>query len=149
MPHKRVFLVRHAKAEAHSQDDGSRRLTAKGRSRFSALVALLGDRLEVARVVTSPLVRARETAEILARAKGCPVREDPRLLAGRSSPEELLALARRAASGTALVGHNPEIAEALAEVTGEDLEVKPGAIAAIEVRGEDLSLVFIETPGKE
>jgi len=148
MPSRLVFLVRHAKAEPRSPDDDSRRITAKGRARFSALVVALGDRIGVDRVVTSPLLRARETAEILARAKGCPVEEDVRLSAGRSSAKELLALVRRAGPGTALVGHNPEIAEALALVAGGDLDVKPGAVAALEVHGHDLALAWIEAPGK-
>ncbi len=149
MPIHRVYLVRHAKAEPHGDgDDHARRLTPEGRARFSRLVESLRPRLQVARVLTSPLVRARETAEILARATGAPLEESPRLASGRSGAKELLAMARRAVAGTALVGHNPEIEEALAHLGEADLDVKPGAVAALDVAGERLRLAWLEVPGR-
>jgi phosphohistidine phosphatase len=148
MASHRVYLVRHAKAEQGSGDDASRRLTPEGRKRFARLVGSLRGRLTVARVLTSPLVRARETAEILARATGAAVEVDPRLAAGASSAKELVAMARQAAPGTALVGHNPELAEALARVAGRDLEVKPGAVAALDVDGKDVALAWLEVAGE-
>jgi phosphohistidine phosphatase len=145
----RVYLVRHAKAEPHSGgDDDERRLTPEGRARFGALVKKLHRRLRVVRVLTSPLVRARETAEILARATGAPLEEAPRLAAGRSGARDLLAMVRRAAPGTALVGHNPEIAEALADLDEAELEVKPGAVAALDVEGDKVRLAWLEIPAK-
>lgn len=145
-PH-RVYLVRHAKAEPQGPGrDDERRLTREGRTRFTTLVGALGDRLRVARVLTSPLVRARQTAEILASATGAALAEEPRLASGSSGARELLAMLRQAPPGTALVGHNPEIAEALAHVADPELEVKPGAVAAIDVDGDELSLAWFEAP---
>ncbi len=149
MPAHRVYLVRHGKAEPQGGGhDDDRRLTPEGRERFAALLRELHPRLAVSGVRTSPLARARETAELLARATGAPLEPEPRLAAGRSSARELLAMARRAEPGTALVGHNPEIAEALAHLTEADLEVKPGAVAALDVEGRVVSLAWIEVPGK-
>ncbi len=143
----RVYLVRHAKAEPHGGgDDDARRLTPEGRARFTALVHGLRARLQVSRVLTSPLVRARETAEILSRATGAQLEASPRLAAGRSGATELLAMARAAADGTALVGHNPELAEALAHLGEGDLEVKPGAIAALDVGRDEITLAWLELP---
>lgn len=149
MPTHRVYLVRHAKAEPHSGDDAARRLTSEGRARFARLVGALGPRLKIARVVTSPFVRARETAELLAHATGTPVDEDPRLASGASESDELLALVREAAPGTAFVGHNPEIAKAVARTAGRDLEVKPGAVVELSVDGRTVRLAWIENPSKE
>jgi len=149
MPSHRVYLVRHAKAEPHDGgDDGARRLTPEGRARFTRLLRALEERLTVARVLTSPLVRARETAEILARATGAALEAEPRLASGRSSARELVAMVRQAAPGTALVGHNPELAEALAHLSEGDLELKPGAVAALDVDGKDVSVAWVEAPGK-
>ncbi len=146
----RVYLVRHAKAEPHGDgDDDARRLTPEGRDRFAALLRGIRSRLRVVRVLTSPLARARETAELLAEATGAPLEPEPRLAAGRSGAREVVAMVRRAAPGTALVGHNPEIAEALAHLAEEDLDVKPGAVAALDVDGKDVSLAGLEVPGKE
>lgn len=150
MPPHRVYLVRHAKAEPHGGGGGDdRRLTPEGRERFAALLRELRPRLPVSRVRTSPLARARQTAELLARATGAPLEPEPRLAAGRSGARELLAMVRQAEAGTALVGHNPELAEALAHLTEADVEMKPGAVAAVDVDGKDVSLAWIEAPGKK
>jgi phosphohistidine phosphatase len=149
MPAHRVYLVRHAKAEPNAGDDTARRITPDGRARFVRLLAALGGRLAVSRVVTSPFVRARETAELLARATGAPLEEDPRLASGASEGGELLALARTAPPGTAFVGHNPELAEAVARAAGRDVEVKPGAVAELAVDGQSVRLAWIERPGGE
>jgi phosphohistidine phosphatase len=144
-----VYLVRHAKAAKDAQDDHSRRLTPEGRARFRRHLSTLRERILVTHILTSPLVRARETADILARATGAPVKEEPRLAAGESDGRELLALARAAPPGTALVGHNPEIAEAVARLAGNDLEVKPGSVAALEIEGREVRLAWLELPAKQ
>ena len=145
----RVYFVRHAKAEQGAGDDASRHLTSEGRRRFARLVGAIGGRVRIARILSSPLVRARETAEILARSTGAAVEIDARLAAGASSARELVAMAREATPGTALVGHNPELAEAVTRVAGEDLEVKPGAVAALDVGEKDVRLAWLEVPQKE
>ncbi|WP_242395407.1 SixA phosphatase family protein [Anaeromyxobacter oryzisoli] len=142
----RVYLVRHAKAEPKRTDDSLRRLTPEGRARFEAHVKALAPRLRVARILTSPLARARETAEVLAARTGATVEATDELASGRSDGRAILALAQEAADGTALVGHNPELAEAIARAAGRDVEVKPGAIAALDVDGREVRLAWIEAP---
>lgn len=149
MTARRVYLVRHAKAEPHADgDDADRRLTAEGRTRFQRLLGALGERLTVRKVITSPFVRARQTADLLAGATGASIAEDERLASGASEGREVLALALAAPADTALVGHNPEIAEAVARVVGKDLEVKPGTVVALDVDGKDARLVWLEAPEK-
>ncbi len=147
MKRRRVYLVRHAKAEeSHAGGDAARRLTDAGRERFRALLASLRPRLAVTAIVTSPFGRARETADLLAKVTGAPVSEDEALASGQSSGRELLALAGRAAAGTALVGHNPEFAEAVALAAGREEKVKPGTVAALDVDDGTLALAWIERP---
>jgi len=65
----RLYLVRHAVAEepAAGVADEARRLTKRGRKRFARLVRqLTGAGMDIDLVATSPLIRARQTAEILA-----------------------------------------------------------------------------------
>lgn len=143
---QRVYLVRHAKAEPHAGDDAARRLTSEGRERFARHLGALRGRLAIARVVTSPFVRARQTAELLARATGAALEEDPRLGSGASEGDELLDLVREAAPGTAFVGHNPELAAAVARAAGRDVEVKPGAVAELAVDGRSVRLTWLEAP---
>jgi phosphohistidine phosphatase len=143
----RVFLVRHAKAEKESPGgDAARRLTAEGRERFRLLLAELAGSLPVTRILSSPLARALETAELLAAATGAPVEEEEALASGRSDGRALLALARAAGGGAALVGHNPELAEAVARAAGREAEVKPGAVAAVDLGPQGPRLAWLRRP---
>lgn len=141
----RIYLVRHAKAEKSSPSggDAARRLTPEGRSRFAAHARALA--LPLRRIVTSPLARARETADLLAAATGAPVEEDGALASGASTGKELLALARRKGDGTALVGHNPEIAEAIGLAGAVDA-VPPGSVAEVELDDSGVALAWLRMP---
>jgi phosphohistidine phosphatase len=140
-----VYLVRHAEAAAGGVD-ADRRLTSTGRAAFSNLLQMLGPSLEVTRIVSSPFRRALETAELLARATGARAESDDELASGHAGGRELLALAREAGSGTALVGHNPEVAEALSLASGASASVPPGTIAALDLSGEAPRLLWVRSP---
>lgn len=144
----RFYLVRHGAAEGkHPGGDAARRLTAAGREAFARHARALASALPLARIATSPYVRARETAELLAAATGAAVADEDALASGSSPGPQLLALARRLGAGTALVGHNPEIAEALSLAAGRQQEVPPGSIACVEERAEGWSLLWLRSPG--
>jgi phosphohistidine phosphatase len=143
----RFLLVRHGEAEAKDPGgDAARPLTAAGRHRFATLLRGLAGRLEVRAIATSPFLRARETAALLARATGAAVDEEPALASGASTGSELLALGRRLGAGAALVGHNPEIADAISAAAGRRVEVRPGTVAAIEADGASFALAWLEAP---
>jgi phosphohistidine phosphatase len=142
----RFLLVRHAEAEPSAPSDAERRLTAEGRARFEAHARALAPSLRLSRIVTSPYARARETAELLAAATGGTVEEDPALASGRTSGVELLAAARRRGDGVALVGHNPEVAEAVTLVAGAPTAVRPGAVAAVDQDASGERLAWIRAP---
>ncbi len=143
----RVYLVRHADAEPRTTTDAARRLTATGRARFAAHARGLASTLSLSAIRTSPFERALETAALLAAATGAPVEEDPALASGASSGRELLELARRAPPGTALVGHNPEVGEAVALAAGRGDAVPPGTIAALDVAADGTAtLAWIRAP---
>ncbi len=128
--------MRHAKAEPSAPGgDAARPLTEKGRRRFAELAGELAGSLKLSRIVTSPFTRARETAALLAEATGAPVEVEPRLASGASSGREVLALGAALGPGVALVGHNPELAEAVALAGGQGTEVPPGAVAAVKLDG--------------
>jgi phosphohistidine phosphatase len=143
-----IYLVRHAKAEEHAAHggDAARSLTAEGQKRFEALAVALTGRMKVARIVTSPARRARQTADVLARHTGAPVSEEEALASGASDGRALLDLARRTGAGTALVGHNPEFAQAIALAAGREVKVKPGTVAAIELDHAGPRLTWLESP---
>jgi len=140
-----VFLVRHAEA-SDGAPDTDRRLTAGGRAAFSALLKALGPRLSVTRIRSSPFRRARETADLLAHATGAEPEPEDELASGHGTGRELLELARHAGPGTALVGHNPEVAEALAIAAGKQVPVPPGTVAALDLSGPAPRLLWSRSP---
>ncbi len=140
-----VYLVRHAEAAAGGSDF-DRRLTATGRTSFSDLVQAIGPKLAVARVLASPFRRAHETADILAHAVGAAAEPCEDLASGHAGGRELLALARESGPGAALVGHNPEVAEALSIAAGKSVPVPPGTIAALDLSGPAPRLLWVRSP---
>jgi phosphohistidine phosphatase len=137
----RLYVIRHAVAEDHSPggDDHDRRLTKKGRRKFERLARqLVAAGLEIDLVATSPLVRARETAEILAAAL------DPRprievvaALAPASDWQTLVEWTIRQDAGrVAWVGHAPCVSRLVALTIGDGtaaIRMQKGAVAAIRL----------------
>lgn len=86
-------------------------------------------------VLSSPLLRARQTAEAIARALGIEVTVDDRLAPG-STPATLLAAARDSgASAVATVGHQPDCSDIASAVTGSDPGFRPAGMAALDLDG--------------
>jgi phosphohistidine phosphatase len=132
------FLVRHGVAEkkaAHGGGDAARRLTEAGREAFAEAARALAADHRIVRIVTSPLARARETALLLAAATGAPIEQAPALASGASTGAAILALGRSLGPGVALVGHNPELGDAVALAGGGAAEVPPGTVAEIGLDG--------------
>jgi phosphohistidine phosphatase len=137
-----LYLVRHAIAEDRGTkwpDDGKRPLSTEGKLRMETQVAGLEKLgVEIEEVLTSPLVRTRQTAEILAKGLSSRPRltELPALAPGHSAKEVLSALkdyAKR--SRIALVGHEPGIGDLSAALIGARSPVtfKKGAVALVQV----------------
>jgi phosphohistidine phosphatase len=137
-----LYLVRHAiAAERGSEwpDDTKRPLTERGITRFTEGVKGLR-RLDVTidEIFTSPLVRARQTAELLARGiEGKPpVKVLDALAPGHTAASVMTHLAKAAKRRRiALVGHEPELGELAAHLigAGRALPFKKGGICRIDV----------------
>jgi len=119
-----LLLVRHAIAFERDprrwRDDGERPLSPRGIAR--ARKAATGLKRLVARptrLLSSPLLRTRQTAAVLTQYAGWPRAQNASLLAPGTPPEELLArLARERGPRIALVGHEPDLSELLAACLG-------------------------------
>jgi phosphohistidine phosphatase len=152
-----IYLVRHGKAEdGHPLGDAARGLTAEGRRAFRALLVQIAGRLNLKGIASSPLVRAVQTAELLAQATRVEeVRIEGVLDYEQGSAAELLALARTVGAGWALVGHNPTMGEALAQALGlgsEAAQFRKGAIAALRPPAEPKgrwALAWVVSPGRD
>jgi len=137
----RILFIRHARAveaDAFAGCDLARPLTPEGRKRFKRVANRLAKRYPVPdRLISSNAVRARQTAEALAAAYGCPkieVREE-------LNPGASVAAIQRVVEGlgdvrwVALVGHEPDFSQAVsAWVAGGrlDLKLKKGGVVEIE-----------------
>jgi phosphohistidine phosphatase len=137
-----LYLIRHAIAADRGEDwpdDDKRPLTERGIERFKeAVTGLEALDVEVDEIFTSPLVRARQTAEILAAGvKGKPLVKVLDTLSPGHTPAQLLAqLAKHAKRRRiALVGHEPGLGELAAHLigAGRALPFKKGGVCRIDV----------------
>lgn len=134
-----LHLLRHAHAGSPLKwrgSDDDRPLSSKGRGqaeRLGVLLAAVGFSTDA--IVTSPKVRARETAELVARRLGMRPKLDDRL----GDPLSLAALERVLSQAgdpgsIVLVGHDPDFSELLGLLTGASLTtMRKGAIARIDI----------------
>jgi len=136
-----IFIVRHGIAEEVAKDgsEEGRELTSEGKQRIKEEAEGFA-RLDIAvdRVCSSPLIRARQTAEILAAALRMGVEEMKELMPA-GSPETVCSRLKRlnGVSSVMLVGHEPNCSELASHLlAGRDAEVsidfKKGAICLIE-----------------
>jgi phosphohistidine phosphatase len=142
MPPTELYLVRHAIAAERGDewpDDTKRPLTVRGVERFKQGVrGLRWLDVEIDEIVTSPLVRAAQTANLLATGlAGKPVVRTLDLLAPGHTPSVLVThLARTAGRHRlALVGHEPDLGELAAHLLGAKraLAFRKGGICRIDV----------------
>lgn len=133
-----LYLLRHAHAGDPADweaDDDLRPLTRKGRrqaKRLGSFMRAVG--LKPDALVSSPLLRARETAEPVATALHLEVLLDPRLAGdlGLGRLDEVLA--ELDAERPVLVGHDPDFSALVAMLCGASrIPMKKGALARIDV----------------
>ena len=158
-----LVMVRHAialdrdEAQAAGIGDDQRALTDKGREKMREVargLAVLLDRCAV--ICTSPLLRARQTAELVAgQFARAPVVECPALSPG-VAPEQLLNWLqhRSAQTPTVVVGHEPDLGRwsswALTGQAGGFMPFKKGGACLLEFSGrlrpEQAQLRWLCTP---
>jgi phosphohistidine phosphatase len=154
-----IYLVRHAIAAergAEWPDDGLRPLTERGAARFREVVAglaALGVRID--EILTSPLLRAKQTADLLASGiTGRPAVKILEALAPGHAPARVVAQVGSTAKRrrVALVGHEPDLGELAAHLIGARgaMPFKKGGVCRIDVGALPLkgpgSLVWFATP---
>jgi len=129
----RLVIVRHAEA-ASGEPDELRPLTPEGRDAARALGRRLADEgIAPDAVLTSPLLRARETAQELARPAGLEPEPDERLAPG-ATPEAVRAAAEERGETVVVVGHQPDCSRIAAALAGgEEPAFPPGGMLAIEL----------------
>lgn len=155
-----LLLIRHASAEPRGDAwpvDALRPLTRKGVERLHDIATRLQTLRETASLIlTSPLSRAAQTAEILAQAwTPAPEIRNIAALAPGHTPVAMAAALRvaRGHACVAVVGHEPALGEWAAWLIGArgPLPFKKGGVARIDVPAwppsQDGQLVWLATPG--
>ena len=129
-----LYLVRHAEA-ADGEPDELRPLTTEGRRAAKELgERLAAEGIRPDAVLTSPLLRARETGAELARPAGIEAEADERLAPGATA-EDVKAAAEGRGEAVVVVGHQPDCGRIAAALTGDDEPpYAPAAVFAIELK---------------
>jgi phosphohistidine phosphatase len=155
----KLYILRHGIAvDPGTGSDADRTLTPEGREKMEQAaqgMAALG--LQFDRILTSPYVRARETAEIVAQKLGCPERLEvcEALVPGGSRKELFKRLQKWAADGQILlVGHEPDLSGLIGELIAADpyvaIDLKKGSLACLALdrpsRPETACLEWLLTP---
>ncbi len=128
-----MCFVRHGKAEEKKpgQSDEERRLTEEGRRDVELVAKVLPVQSGV-RIYTSPLKRALETAEIIARIKGGEVKVYEGLRPEVASIDTVSDVDIE--GDTVFVGHAPSIERIVSEVIGGGvIKLKAGAAACVDI----------------
>ena len=152
-----LLIVRHASAVPHGTPgipDDERPLTPRGEERFREAAAGLAELLRCPEaILTSPLPRARRTAEIAAEAWQAPVVENAPALATGNFEDLARTLSRFSGDAfVAVFGHEPHVSSLLGRLIGgrgEALLFKKGGAALVELNGtlaEGGSLVWFLPP---
>ncbi|MGA2189362.1 MAG: histidine phosphatase family protein [Steroidobacteraceae bacterium] len=156
-----LLIVRHAIAferDLHRwRDDGARPLSPAGMRRARKAAAGLKEiSMAPGRVLTSPLVRARQTAQILSDVAGWPPAEEAAELApGEPALAVLTLLGKDRSKLVAVVGHQPGLGDLLSAcllADGRDLRIdmKKNAVACVSFAGAPragrASLKWLATP---
>ncbi|HEY6551167.1 MAG TPA: histidine phosphatase family protein [Solirubrobacterales bacterium] len=140
-----IYLLRHGDAEDGDGDDAARRLTPKGERQAEAAgraLAALG--AEIDTCLTSPKVRAAETARLACQALGLEPEVAEEL---RGGPFDSLGLTT-GRGNVLLAGHEPDFSSEVARLTGGKVKLRKGGLAIIDgdtlvalLRSKDLAAI--------
>jgi phosphohistidine phosphatase len=126
-----LWLLRHGEA-AEGAPDAERPLTEEGQRQArdaGRALAALGENVDAC--LTSPKLRAADTALLACEALGVDPRHEPKLAGGPFDAEQLAA----GLGDVLLVGHDPDFSMAVHTMTGAQVRMKKGGLAGVE-KGE-------------
>lgn len=136
----KLFLLRHGKADWPNWDkpDDERPLTPEGKDEVAAVAKLLA-RLEIApAIVTSPLPRASQTADIAGKYLNQKVRVDPLLRPGFDAGKLKKLLKDFSGGSLMVVGHEPDFTEVIFQLTGGRTKLSKTGVALIELNATSM-----------
>lgn len=131
-----IYFLRHGEADwpDWKKPDGERPLTEKGKAEMhevGAFLANLSVKPDV--VLTSPLPRASQTAEIAARYLDAKSVEDDLLAPGFGRSDLKKLLKKRGCENVMVVGHEPDFSKTVGKLTGARVKLSKAGIALVDV----------------
>jgi len=131
-----IYFLRHGEADCPDwkKPDDERPLTEKGKKEMhqvGAFLANLSVKPDV--VLTSPLPRASQTAEIAASYIDSKCKEEKLLAPGFGRPELKKLFKKDRYESVMLVGHEPDFSETVGELTGGCVKLAKAGIALVEI----------------
>lgn len=146
----RLLVMRHGPAEAlaaHHTGDADRRLTPDGRRHTARACEQLARFLPVLdRIYTSPYLRARETAELLAEALEAPEPTVTPLLKPGFDRGQLARMVAEAGGTAAIVAHEPDLSEFLGWLCGARVAMDKGTACLTELAAPGTAQLFAIYP---
>ena len=150
---RQLWFLRHAEAEPHgTRSDAERRLTPRGEAQSRAAgIALARMEATFEAVLFSPKARARQTAELAAEQWSAEqrslLRAHEALASGFDAAQSLDALSTIGADGRLLlIGHEPDLSQVVAELTGGRVDLKKGGLAVVRLEGVGGQLAVLMRP---
>ena len=146
-----LYFLRHGEADwpDWNKSDDERPLTKHGKKQMREVAKFL-DRLKVRPnlIVTSPLPRAAQTAEIAADYLRAKLRKDELLAPGFGMSELRTVLKRHHAKALMLVGHEPDFTNVISGLTGASLKLSKAGVALVDAdpESEEGKLLWLFPP---
>ena len=131
----KLYFVRHGIAEDFADSDFARELTPRGRRRVAQSAVVMRQlNLQPERIYSSPRLRSRQTAEIIAAELEIPVTLAEEVNFGFDL-DDVSSLTRELDSDgeVMFVGHNPDMSLLVHELTGVNVGMKKGGLARVDV----------------
>jgi len=132
----KIYFLRHGEADWPEWDrpDDERPLTRKGKKQMRKVAAFLAEvKVAPALILTSPLPRAAQTAQIAAGELGLEAQEEPSLAPGFDTEKLRALVVAHAGQNIMLVGHEPDFSGAIATLTGGAVKLSKAGVALVEM----------------
>lgn len=120
--------------------DDDRPLTDAGKKETNEVAAFLaGLGVRPQKIITSPLPRASQTAEIAAQHLNAPLSISECLAKGFSAPKLSKLLDEEKVNDVMLVGHEPDFSSVIEKLTGGDVKLKKSGVARLRLDRKTMS----------
>ena len=140
----KLYLLRHGKADwpNWNQPDDERPLTEEGRKEVATVAKLLSRMGIIPVILTSPLPRASQTAEIAGKHLHAKVQVEPLLRPGFDLERLGKLLRNFPGDSLMVVGHEPDFTRTIRQITGGNTKMPKAGVAFIELETGSLKGVL-------